>query len=59
MLFFLQKVYKAIDEDGSSEIVAFYTDFSKAFEKVPHIDLLCKVAESASEDASSRSYSTT
>ena len=43
MLSFLQKVYKALDEDSSSEIVAFYTDFSKAFHKVLHFELLCKV----------------
>ena len=45
MLSFLQKVFKELDKDRSSEIVAFYTDFSNAFDKVPHFELLCKVAE--------------
>ena len=44
MLSFLQTVYKALDEDSSSEIVAFYT-LSKAFDKVPHFELPCKVTE--------------
>ena len=44
MLSFLQKFYKALDEDSNSEIAAFYTDFSKAYDKEPHFDLLCKVA---------------
>ena len=44
MLAFLQAVYKALDEDQHSDVVAFYTDFSKAFDKVSHYLLLCKVA---------------
>ena len=45
MLSFLQRVYKALDKDSSSEIIAFYTYFSQAFDEVPHFELLCKVAE--------------
>ena len=44
MLAFLQAVYKALDKDQHSEVVAFYTDFSKAFDKVSHYLPLCKVA---------------
>ena len=43
--FHLQKIYKALDEDDSSEIVALYTDFSKTCDKVPHFELLCKTVE--------------
>ena len=44
MLAFLQAVYKALDKDQHSDVVAFYTNFSKAFDKVSHYLLLCKVA---------------
>ena len=44
MLAFLQAVYKALDKDQHSGVVAFYTDNSKAFDKVSHYLLLCKVA---------------
>ena len=44
-MFFLHKVHKALDNNSSSEIVAFYTDFSKAFDNVPHFELLCKIAK--------------
>ena len=33
---FLQAVYKALDKDEHGDVVAFYTDFSKAFDKVSH-----------------------
>ena len=45
MLSFLQKVNKALDEDSSSENVAFYADFFKPFVKVPQFELLRKAAE--------------
>ena len=31
MLLFLKRIYGALDHDPQSEIIAFYTDFSKAF----------------------------
>ena len=39
MLVFLKRIYEALDHDCHSEIIAFYTDFSKAFEKVLHYEL--------------------
>ena len=45
MLSFLKKIHKALDSDPNSEIVAFYTDFSKAFDKVPQYELIQKVAQ--------------
>ena len=36
MFSFLKKIHEALDSDPNSEIVAFYNDFSKAFDKVPH-----------------------
>ena len=42
MLAFLQAVYKVLDKDQHSD-VAFYTDFSNAFDKVSLYLLLCKV----------------
>ena len=44
MLSFLKEIYEALDNDSNAEIVAVYTDFAKAFDKVPHFDLLRKVA---------------
>ena len=40
MLVFVKGVYEALDHDPQSEIIAFYTDFSKTFEKVPHYELI-------------------
>ena len=45
MLSFLKKIHEALDSDPNSEFVAFYTDFSKAFDKVPHYELIQKVAQ--------------
>ena len=44
MLSFLKSIQDALDNKSSTEIVAFYTDFSKAFDKVPHFELVQKVA---------------
>ena len=44
MLLFLNKIHKALDNNSQDDVVAFYTDFSKAFDKVPHFELLQKVA---------------
>ena len=40
ILLFLKKINEALDHDPQSEIIAFYTDFSKAFDKVPHHELI-------------------
>ena len=44
MLSFLSKIYRALDENPTDDVVAYYMDFSKAFDKVPHLDLLKKTA---------------
>ena len=44
MLSFLKKIYKAIDKNAENHVIAFYTDFSKAFDKVPHYELLQKTS---------------
>lgn len=44
MISFLNKIYRALDENQHNEVVAFYVDFAKAFDKVPHLELLQKVA---------------
>ena len=45
MLLFLRRIYEALDDDHQSEIIAFYTDFSKAFDKVPHFELIQKLID--------------
>ena len=47
MLSFLKSIHDALDNESSTEIVAFYTDFSKAFDKVQHFQLVQKVANIA------------
>ena len=42
MLSFLKSIHDALDNESSTETVAFYTDFSKAFDKVPHFELVQK-----------------
>ena len=43
MLVFLKKILDALDKESSGEIIAHYTDFSKTFAKVPHLELLKKL----------------
>ena len=45
MLLFLKRMYEALDHDPQSEITAFYIDFSKAFDKVPHYELIQKLID--------------
>ena len=45
MLLFLRIIYKALDHDTQSAIFVFYTDFSKAFDKVPHYELIQKLID--------------
>ena len=45
MLRFLNRIYKALDENPHDEIIAFYADFSKAFDKVPLKLLLRKLKD--------------
>ena len=42
MLLFLKKIHEALDKNVQSEVVVFYTDFAKAFDRVPHYELLLK-----------------
>ena len=37
-----KNLYEALDYDPHSEIKAFYTDFSKAFDEVPYYELIQK-----------------
>ena len=45
MLVFLLQIHDALDKESSSEIIAHYTDFLKAFHKVPHLELLKKLSQ--------------
>ena len=45
MFSFLQKIYEAMDKNTSDNIVSFHSDFSKAFDKVPHKELFIKVGQ--------------
>ena len=44
MITFLKKIHDELDNDPKSEVIAFYTDFSEAFDKVPRFELLKTVA---------------
>ena len=44
MLSFLKEIYEAIDKNAENHVIAFYTDFSKAFNKAPHYELLKKMS---------------
>ena len=43
MVSFIQKIYQALDDNSNDQIVVFYTDSSKAFDKVPQFELMKKV----------------
>ena len=43
MISFLKEIYDAIDKNAENHVIAFYTDISKAFDKVPHYELLQKM----------------
>ena len=45
MLLFLKKIHEALDKNVQSEVVLFYTDFAKAFDCVPHYELLLKARQ--------------
>ena len=39
MITFLKKIHDTLDDNPNSEVIAFYTEFSKAFDKAPHFYL--------------------
>ena len=41
----LEKIHKALDKNVHSENVVFFTDFAKAFDHVPHYELLLKAGQ--------------
>ena len=45
MLAFLHKISESLNKNSKKEITVFYTDFSKTFDKVPHRELLKKIAK--------------
>ena len=45
MVGFLQKIYQELDDNSNEQILAFKTDFSKAFDTDLHFELLKKVAD--------------
>ena len=40
---YLQYIHESFDDNPSTDIIAFYTDFAKAFDKVPHTQLIFKL----------------
>ena len=40
MLKFLKDIHEALDKSSSDTVVAFYNDFGKAFDRVPHYEQL-------------------
>ena len=44
MLSFLKEMYDANDKNAENHVIAFYTDFSRAFDKIPHYELLQKMS---------------
>ena len=45
LLSFLQKIYNSYDDPTTKSIIAFYTDMAKAFDKVPHYELIQKISK--------------
>ena len=45
MLSFLQKIYEALDRTSNDDITVFYSDFSKASDKVPHNKFIQKMSQ--------------
>ena len=43
-LSFLKEIYDAIDKNDENHVIAFYTDFSKGFDTVPHYEILQKMS---------------
>ena len=43
LLSYLRMVSETLDADPKTELLAFHTDFAKAFDKVPHSELLYKL----------------
>ena len=43
LLNYLKKVFTALDDTGTNEVISFYTDFAKAFDKVPNEGLIVKL----------------
>ena len=44
LLCFLKEIYEANDKNAENHVIAVYTDFSKAFDKIPHHELLQKTS---------------
>ena len=42
LLQILNEIYVAMDNDPTAQIIAFYGEFFKAFDTVPHELLICK-----------------
>ena len=40
----LKLIYEALDNEKTSEVTVFFSEFSKGFDKVPHKELLKKVS---------------
>ena len=45
LLQFLNEIYVAMDNNSTAQVIAFCSDFFKAFDTVPHELLICKVCD--------------
>ena len=45
LLLFLKKMHDALDKNVQKEVVVFYADFAKTFDRVPHYELLLKAGQ--------------